>query len=166
MKPAIHSIFALILGHMAIPQTVAAAPTCLPVETGDESTPIIHARINDGPSFAFVLDTAASGTTLAPTRAEALALPRDTATEDAQGMGGAISVYFHRVRSFKAGPVELRDISFPRCPRLLSKVTMSPASLERTCSRTALPYGGRMLGASICRPAAPIPRPGHGSRLK
>jgi hypothetical protein len=116
MKPAIHGIFALVLGHMAIPQAAAATLACLPVETGDENTPIIHARINDGPSFAFVLDTAASGTTLAPTRAEALALPRDTATEEAQGMGGAISVYFHRVHSFKAGPVELRDIIVPALP--------------------------------------------------
>lgn len=95
---------------------VAEPPACLPVEAGDEGTPIIHARINEGPSAAFILDTAASGTTIDPARAEMLALPRDTATEEAQGMGGAIAVSFHRIRSLKAGPVDLRDIRVPALP--------------------------------------------------
>lgn len=116
MKYLTPCLFALLLGQFSISQAAAETSACLPVEAGDEGTPIIHARIDDGPSFAFILDTAASGTTIDPTRAEALALPRDPRTEQAQGMGGGIPVHFHRATSVSAGPLILRDVALPSLP--------------------------------------------------
>jgi predicted aspartyl protease len=89
---------------------------CLPVESGDQGSPVIKARVDGQGPFAFVLDTAASGTTIDPERADKLALPRDTATEQAQGMGGEITVHYHRVRSIDAGPLLLRDPTIPIFP--------------------------------------------------
>lgn len=119
MKCTAVGLVALLGGSFIAPSTMAAeqgAPTCLPVETGDDGTPIIRARINGTGPFAFVLDTAASGTTIDPARADALALPHDPESEEAQGLGGAITVAFRRVAAFEAGPVRLRGIVLPSLP--------------------------------------------------
>lgn len=89
---------------------------CLPIEAGDRGTPVIRAKVNGQGPFTFVLDTAASGTTLDPELTEKLALPIDPATEQAHGMGGEITVHFHRVRSITAGPLTLRDFTIPSLP--------------------------------------------------
>lgn len=98
---------------IAVPVQAGQPATCLPIETGDAGTPIIRARINGQGPFAFVLDTAASGTTIDPARAVQLRLPRDVKTEQAQGMGGEVEVHFHRIRSMEAGPVVLSDAALP-----------------------------------------------------
>ncbi len=101
---------------LAVPAQAEEASACLPIEIGDEGTPIIRARINDQGPFAFVLDTAASGSTIDPVRAAQLGLPRDAKTEEAQGMGGGVAVHFHRVGSIAAGPIMLRDAVVPALP--------------------------------------------------
>lgn len=115
--------FAILFGLSlagAIDYPVAAAEmrglACLPVETGDQGSPVIKAHLNGKGPFAFILDTAASGTTIDPERAEKLRLPRDAATEQAQGMGGEITVQFHHVRMITAGPLTLRDVVVPTFP--------------------------------------------------
>lgn len=95
---------------------MASSPACLPIETGDEGTPVIRAKVNKQGPFAFILDTAASGGTIDPEHAARIALPRDPATEQAQGMGGEITVHFHRVRSIRAGPLTLRNVTLPSLP--------------------------------------------------
>lgn len=109
------SIFVLALA-IAVPAQASEPEGCLPIEAGDQRTPIIRAKINGQGLFAFILDTAASGSTIDPGRAEQLKLPRDTRTEQAQGMGGGVAVHFHRVRSMEAGPVRLRDAAVPSFP--------------------------------------------------
>lgn len=119
MKCAAVGLVALLGGSFVAPSTMAAeqgAPTCLPIEAGDDGTPIIRAKINGAGPFAFVLDTAASGTTIDPARADALALPYDPESDEAQGLGGAITVSFRRVAAFEAGPVRLRGIVVPSLP--------------------------------------------------
>ncbi|HEY0622717.1 retroviral-like aspartic protease family protein [Sphingomonas sp.] len=101
---------------IAAPAHAQEAPACLPIETGDEGTPIIRARVEGQGPFAFVLDTAASGSTIDPARAAQLGLPRDARAEQAQGMGGGIAVHFHRVRSMEAGPVRLHDAVITAIP--------------------------------------------------
>ena len=96
--------------------TSPAVPACLPLERGDEGTPIIRASVNGAQPLAFVLDTAASGTTIDPAVATRLALPREAGTESAQGMGGGIDVVFHRMTSLRAGPIAVLDLSVPALP--------------------------------------------------
>lgn len=109
------SIFVLGLA-IAIPAQASQPVACLPIEAGDQGTPIIRAKVTGQGPFAFILDTAASGSTIDPARAERLKLPRDAETEQAQGMGGGITVHFHRVRTMEAGPVLLRDVVVPSFP--------------------------------------------------
>lgn len=113
LLPALFLAFAIIAPVTAAETSPLA---CLPVESGDQGTPVIRARVNGQGPFAFVLDTAASGTTIDPERTDKLALPRDAATEQAQGMGGEITVHFHRVRSISAGPLTKRDVIVPSLP--------------------------------------------------
>jgi len=94
----------------------ATSPACLPLERGDEGTPIIRASVDGAEPLAFVLDTAASGTSIDPAVAKRLALPREPGTERAQGMGGGIDVVFHRMTSLRAGPIAVRDLSVPALP--------------------------------------------------
>ena len=119
MQGKLAILFGLSLAA-AMDSPVAAAEmrsfACLPVETGDQGSPVIKAYLNGKGPFAFILDTAASGTTIDPERAEKLRLPRDAATEQAQGMGGEITVQFHRVRTISAGPLTLRDAVLPTFP--------------------------------------------------
>lgn len=109
-------VIAAWLGLAATPAWAGEAPACLRVEAGDAGTPVIRAKINHQGPFAFILDTAASGTTIDPARVARLGLPRDARTEQAQGMGGGIEVRFHRTRSIEAGPVVLRDAVLPALP--------------------------------------------------
>jgi hypothetical protein len=110
-------LISLLVTALAAPAAWAATdPTCLPIEAGDAGTPIIRATINDRGPFAFVLDTAASGSTVDPVRASELDLPRDPQTAEAQGMGGGITVQFHRVRAMRAGPVALENAAVPALP--------------------------------------------------
>lgn len=112
-----HLLIGLLVTAMAAPAARAATdPACLPIEAGDAGTPIIRATINDRGPFAFVLDTAASGSTIDPVRASELALPRDPQTGEAQGMGGGIAVRFHRIRSMRAGPLALENAAVPVLP--------------------------------------------------
>lgn len=119
MQGKLAILFGLSLAGALDSPDVAAkmrGPACLPLETGDQGSPVIKARLNGKGPFAFILDTAASGTTIDPERAEILRLPRDAATEQAQGMGGEITVQFHRVRTISAGPLTLRDVVVPTFP--------------------------------------------------
>ncbi|MBA3941242.1 MAG: hypothetical protein C0520_08545 [Sphingopyxis sp.] len=119
MARATLRLVALLCGPFLAQSATAAehgAPSCLPIEAGDDGSPVIRARINGAGPFAFILDTAASGTTIDPARTAALALPRDADSEEAQGMGGAITVSFHRVAAFEAGPVRRHDIVIASLP--------------------------------------------------
>ena len=108
--------FASALGLAAIAMPVAAREACLPVQHGDGGSPVITARIDAQGPFAFVLDTASSGTTLDERTAAGLGLTRDTQTETAQGMGGAMDVKFFVVPSLEAGPLGLIDFTSPAIP--------------------------------------------------
>jgi predicted aspartyl protease len=77
---------------------------------------VIRALINGRGPFAFVLDTAASGSTIDPSRAHKLGLPRDSGTDKAVGLGGEVEVSFHRIASIRAGPITLKNASLPSVP--------------------------------------------------
>lgn len=94
----------------------AAQADCLPYDAGEDGSPVIHAMVEGQGPFAFVLDTASSGTTVDPETAERLALPRDAETETAQGMGGPMDVRLHRVSRLTAGPLTLTDFPAPAIP--------------------------------------------------
>ncbi|MBL8656708.1 MAG: aspartyl protease family protein [Altererythrobacter sp.] len=100
----------------AVLATSPAAASCIALERGDEGTPIIRASINGTEPLAFVLDTAASGTTIDPAVAKRLALPNESGTQTAQGMGGGIDVVLHRILSLRAGPINAQDLSVPALP--------------------------------------------------
>jgi hypothetical protein len=87
----------------------AGDPACLAVERGDGDTPIIQARLNGQGPYAFILDTAASGTSVVEDVAGRLGLPRDAETEKAQGMGGEVDIHVYRVADLRAGPLSLTD---------------------------------------------------------
>src|SRR5438128_1067521 len=91
---------ALTAGLFASP-VLAAPDGCLAVEIGDGGSPVVRATVTDQGPFDFVLDTAASGTTLDETTAARLGLTRDTATETAEGLGGPTDVHLYRVPSLK-----------------------------------------------------------------
>ena len=96
---------------------VAAQPEgCLPYEAGTGGSPVIRAMVEGQGPFAFVLDTASSGTTVDAVTAGRLSLVRDAETETAQGMGGAMDVKFHRVELLTAGPLALTDFVAPEIP--------------------------------------------------
>jgi hypothetical protein len=107
-------VLALSLSNVAMP--VVAEEVCLPFQNGDGGSPVITAKVNGQGPFALVLDTAASGTTLnAPTIAQ-LALARDAASEQAQGMGGAFSVRLFRTATIDTGPISLSNMTVPEVP--------------------------------------------------
>lgn len=106
--------FALIFATIAMP--VAAQETCLEFQSGDGGSPVITAQVNGRGPFAFVLDTAASGTTLDERTVARLGLTRDAAGEHAQGMGGAFSVRLFRVATIDTGQVSLADVTVPEIP--------------------------------------------------
>lgn len=95
---------------------MAVQPTCLPIQAGDGGTPVVQVRFNDSEPLNLVLDTGSSGTTIDPATADRLKLLRDTATETAQGMGGAVTVQFRRITSVTAGPLALNDVTLPSLP--------------------------------------------------
>jgi predicted aspartyl protease len=110
-------MFRLALVALALSSGYArAADACLPFTPGDGGSPMIEARVNGQGPFTFVLDTAASGTTLDEAAIERLKLARDTATEAAQGLGGPMDVHLYRVASIEAGAVGLRDTVVPEIP--------------------------------------------------
>jgi hypothetical protein len=88
---------------------LAGEPACLALERGDAGTPVIQARVNGQGPFAFILDTAASGTSVVEDVAGRLALPRDAETEKAQGLGGEVDIHVYRVADLRAGPLALTD---------------------------------------------------------
>ena len=92
---------------------VASDPSCLMLERGDGDSPVIRAWVNDQGPFAFVLDTASSGTTLDAPRVALLHPPREPAPDQAQGMGGAVQVDLYRIAAFDTGPVRMRDFVSP-----------------------------------------------------
>ena len=92
---------------------LAADPACLALERGDGDSPVIRARVNGQGPFAFVLDTASSGTTLDAPRIALLEPPREAAPDQAQGMGGSVSVDLYRHDAVEAGPVHSRDLVVP-----------------------------------------------------
>jgi len=94
----------------------AAPPDCLAYEAGEDGSPVIQAMVQGQGPFAFVLDTASSGTTVDEATAERLALPRDAETETAQGLGGPMDVRLHRVARLTAGPLTLTDFPAPAIP--------------------------------------------------
>lgn len=94
----------------------APDPSGLALERGDGGSPVIQAHVNGRGPFAFVLDTASSGTTLDAPRIALLQPPREPAPEQAQGMGGAMQVDLYRIAAFDAGPVRMRDFVSPEIP--------------------------------------------------
>ncbi len=95
---------------------LAASGPCLAVDIGAGGSPVIRARVTDQGPFDFVLDTAASGTTLDETTAGRLGLTRDTATETAEGLGGPTDVHLYRVPSLTADPLSLTNFTAPAIP--------------------------------------------------
>ena len=91
----------------------ATDPSCLALERGDGASPVIQARVNGQGPFAFVLDTASSGTTLDAPRIALLHPPREPSPDQAQGMGGAVQVDLYRIAAFEAGPIQRRDFVSP-----------------------------------------------------
>ena len=91
----------------------ATDPSCLALERGDGASPVIQARVNGQGPFAFVLDTASSGTTLDAPRIALLLPPREPSPDQAQGMGGAVQVDLYRIAAFEAGPIQMRDFVSP-----------------------------------------------------
>lgn len=87
----------------------ADEPACLAIERGDAGTPVIQAQVNSQGPFAFILDTAVSGTSVVEDVAGRLALPRDPETETAQGLGGQMDIHIYRVADLRAGPLALTD---------------------------------------------------------
>ena len=92
----------------------AQDPSCLALERGDGGSPVIQARVNGQGPFAFVLDTASSGTTLDAPRIALLHPPREPAADQAHGMGGAMQVDLYRIATFEAGPIQMRDFVSPQ----------------------------------------------------
>lgn len=100
-------------------ESACAAPEAfqeIALERGDGMSPVIRATVNEAGPFAFVLDNGASGTTLDPATTERLGLPRDAATETAQGLGGPTDVRLYRARSIRAGGLEVKDAIVPAVP--------------------------------------------------
>lgn len=106
---------ALMAALFASP-VLAASEGCLAVVAGEGGSPVISATVADQGPFAFVLDTAASGTTVDEATAARLGLTRDTATETAEGLGGPMDVRLYRVPSLTAGPLSLTDFTAPAIP--------------------------------------------------
>lgn len=105
-----------VIGGLSLPDLAAAQERCLPIEAGDGGSPIVMARVNGEGPFAFVLDTASSGTTLDERTVARLGLVRDSETEEAQGLGGAFSVRLFKSPLIAAGPVSLSDTTVPEVP--------------------------------------------------
>ena len=106
---------ALTAALLASP-VLAASGRCLAVDIGAGGSPVIRATVADQGPFDFVLDTAASGTTLDETTAARLGLTRDTATDTAEGLGGPTDVHLYRLPSLAAGPLSLTDFTAPAIP--------------------------------------------------
>jgi predicted aspartyl protease len=111
MRPFPLLAAALTAGLFASP--VLAFEPCLAVDIGADGSPVVRAMVTGQGPFDFVLDTAASGTTLDETTATRLDLTRDTATETAEGLGGPTDVHLYRVPSLTAGPLSLANFTAP-----------------------------------------------------
>lgn len=85
------------------------ASECLPLQRGDDDSPIVAATLNGSEPYFFMLDTGASSSTIDDATALKLALPRVKATEQAQGWGGGFEVHFYKLSRFQAGPLSLRN---------------------------------------------------------
>ena len=107
------TVVAILIGS---PCVEAQRDSCLLYEEGTGGSLVIQAMVEGQGPFAFVLDTASSGTTVDAVTAERLGLARDADTETAQGMGGAMDVKFHRVERLTAGPLTLADFVAPEIP--------------------------------------------------
>lgn len=95
---------------------LAASDGCLAVMAGEGGSPVISATVAGRGPFDFVLDTAASGTTVNEATAARLDLTRDTTTETAEGLGGPMDVRLYRVPVLTAGPLSLTDFTAPAVP--------------------------------------------------
>ena len=120
-----HRLIAVAAVALSACASLAAAPAdpcagtadpCVAIERGDGGTPVIQARVNGQGPFAFVLDTAASSTSLDEDALKRLGAPRDEATEKAQGMGGEFDVRLYRVASVEGGPLVVKDFIAPGVP--------------------------------------------------
>ncbi|MBZ5708159.1 retroviral-like aspartic protease family protein [Nannocystis pusilla] len=101
----------------------AASPACaapdgerLALQRGDGSSPIVTVTVDGAGPFHLVLDTAASGTTLDADAVKRANLPRDTAMEQAEGIGGSVEVRLRKVAAVDAGPLRLRDATIAELP--------------------------------------------------
>ena len=83
---------------------------------GDAGSPVVAGSVNGRGPYPFILDTGASGTTLRPQTVAELNLPRDISNDHGQGLGGAVEVPLHRVRSIDIGPLKLRNVIVPAVP--------------------------------------------------
>lgn len=106
--------FALVVSLVSMP--AVAQEACLSFQIGDGNSPVITAKVNGQGPFAFVLDTASSGTTLDASTVARLGLTRDEASEQAQGMGGEFSVRLFRVAAIDTGLISLSDVTVPEIP--------------------------------------------------
>lgn len=107
----------LVATLLALSFDPAAPPeVCLPWSAGDGGSPVIAAIVNGRGPFHLVLDTAASGTTLDEAVIATLGLNRDVATEQAEGLGGPMSVRLFKAARIEAGPITLSDLTVPEIP--------------------------------------------------
>lgn len=104
---------AAALLSLSVPYAVMAQERCLPIETGDGSRPIVMAKVKGAGPFAFVLDTAASGTTLDKRIIKRLGLVRDPAR--AQEMG-ALTPRLFQLPSIEARALSLSNIVASEAP--------------------------------------------------
>lgn len=110
------SLIAALATVLFASPVLAVSDGCLPVTTGEGGSPIISATVAGQGPFDFILDTAASGTTVDEATATRLGLMRDTATETAEGLGGPMDVRLYRIPALTAGPLSLTDFTAPAIP--------------------------------------------------
>lgn len=108
-------IAALVL-TLGLPTAAIAQERCLPIETGDGRRPVVMARVKGEGPFAFVLDTAASRTTIDGRTVTRLGLVRDPATGDAEGAGAAPRIRLFRAPAIEAGALSLSDAVVEEVP--------------------------------------------------
>ena len=111
MPPPAATLFAMILNGLQ-----PDPGQCLVIEAGSGGSPVIAMTLNDTATGRFILDTAASGSTLDDRLVQTLNPPRDDAIEQAQGWGGPTDTRVYRLSSLQAGPLTLRDVPLPSLP--------------------------------------------------
>ena len=111
MTPMAAALLLFVLG-----ETELSSGQCLIIDPGSGGSPVITMTLNDTATGHFILDTAASGSTIDDHLIQTLNPTRNTDIEQAQVWGGPTDTRVYRLASLRAGPLELRDVSLPGLP--------------------------------------------------